>query len=181
DRLSGACVDGPCLVVISGYVQSPVDDERRVLQTPSWNTGYVRLKHPLRHQPPDILRRNLFKRPGPRSCVIAGKRKPARRVFQTFQQVALVNRAISALQRERQHRNRNEEAGHVDVLYNTTVRAVYDHPRYGRFRPSETASLQLGPDREFVSVRIGEMKPASAGKGENFFDDFASGISDLLL
>jgi len=42
-------------------------------------------------------------------------------------------------------------------------------------------SFDIGPHGQFVSVGIGKMKPAAAWKRKDVFDDFASGIRDLLL
>src|SRR5438270_847813 len=45
----------------------------------------------------------------------------------------------------------------------------------------ELPSLHIRPDGEFVPVRIGEMKPASARKRKDVSDDFAPCRFDLLL
>ena len=78
DGTPGAPIDCPGLIVVAGYVQNAVDDERRIFEAPSRQARYIGLEHPLRDESADILRRQLLQRTVPLPGIVAGERQPAR-------------------------------------------------------------------------------------------------------
>ncbi len=87
ERNARAAVNRPCLIVVSRDVKNSVNDQRGVLNSATGHARDISLENPLRHQPRDVLRRQLLQRTVPLARVIAGKRQPARRILQTLKQV----------------------------------------------------------------------------------------------